>query len=49
MSDGSVERFKTRLVAKGYTQIPSLDFTNTFSPVVQAITVRVVLSFVVKE
>ena len=28
-------RYKTRLIAKGYNQIPSVDFTDVFSPVVK--------------
>ena len=34
----------TRLVAKGCCQIPSLDFTDNFSPVVNDVTFRVVLT-----
>ncbi|XP_015971247.1 uncharacterized mitochondrial protein AtMg00820-like [Arachis duranensis] len=42
--DGSIERRKTQLVAKGFTQVPSIDYLNTFSPVLKLNTLHVVLA-----
>ena len=36
--------YQARLVAKGFSQIPGLDFTDSFSPVVYDVTFRVVLT-----
>ena len=43
-SDGSIERYKTRLVAKGFTQLEGVDYQDTFSPTTKIITVRCLLA-----
>lgn len=43
-SNGSVASYKTRLVARGFQQIPGLDFFDTYSPVVKTATIQVIFS-----
>lgn len=42
--DGSLERYKAMWLLRGFSQRPSIDFDETFSPVVKPATVRTVLS-----
>lgn len=48
-SDGSVDRFKAWLVAKGFHQRPGLDYSETFAPVTKSITVRIILSLALSQ
>ncbi|KAG8482395.1 hypothetical protein CXB51_027330 [Gossypium anomalum] len=48
-ADGTVDRYKARLVAKGFSQHAGLDFRDTFSPVVRAVTIRTVLALAVMK
>ncbi|KAL0458389.1 UNVERIFIED_CONTAM: hypothetical protein Slati_0466100 [Sesamum latifolium] len=43
-ADGEVTTFKTRLVAKGYTQRLGVDFEETYSPVAMAKSIRILLA-----
>ncbi|KAL8121687.1 hypothetical protein AgCh_018427 [Apium graveolens] len=42
--DGSVERYKARLVARGFTQSFDINYYDTFAPVAKMVTVRLLLS-----
>ena len=48
-ADGSVERYKGRLVAKGYNQRPGFDYLEIFAPTVRMPTIRVVLAMAAIE
>ena len=42
--DGTLDRYKARLIAKGYTQTYGIDYEETFSPVAKMNTMRILLS-----
>ncbi|GAU11134.1 hypothetical protein TSUD_197580 [Trifolium subterraneum] len=45
--DGTINKYKACLVAKGFLQTPGFDFTETFSSVIKAVTVRLILTLAV--
>ncbi|KAJ9566959.1 hypothetical protein OSB04_002925 [Centaurea solstitialis] len=48
-ADGSLSRYKARLVANGRSQQPGIDCDETFSPVVKPATIRTILSLAVSQ
>jgi hypothetical protein len=44
MLDGTIDKYKTRLVAKGYTQKESEDFLDTYALVARLTIIHVLLS-----
>jgi Reverse transcriptase (RNA-dependent DNA polymerase) len=44
-----MEQYKTRLVAKGYTQTRDIDYHEIFAPVIKMNTVRILLSITVNN
>ena len=42
--DGSIDKFKVRLVAKDFKQKADLDFFDTFSPVMRITSIRLLIA-----
>lgn len=46
---GHVVRFKARLVAQGFSQVPGVDYFDTFAPVAKLASIRTVLAMAAKQ
>ena len=47
--DGSIERYKARLVARGFTQIYGQDFEETFAPTIRIDSLRMLMAIMAVE
>jgi hypothetical protein len=47
--DGNIERYKARLVSRGFTQQEDIDYSETFSPAIKQAIVRLVFSIAVSH
>ena len=47
-ADSSIEKYKARLVARGFTQVYGLDYFNTYSPVTRLTSIRIILAIAVR-
>jgi hypothetical protein len=48
-ADGSIERHKAHLVAKGFNQQPGINYDETYNPVIKPTMVHTVLSFAISS
>jgi len=47
--DGEVERYKAKLVAKGFTQTFGVDYNKTFAPIVKFVSIRCIFALAAIE
>ena len=46
---GKIICYKARLVAQGFSQVPGVDYFDTFAPVARLASIRAVLAFAASE
>jgi hypothetical protein len=49
LADGSIDKFKARLVAQGFTQRPGFDFDETYAPVIYCDFLRLLLAITIVQ
>jgi hypothetical protein len=47
-SDGSIEKYKARFVARGFSHVEGVDYDETFAPVARYTSIRAVISIAAK-
>ena len=45
---GQVNRYKARLIAQGFSQVPGIDFNETFAPTIRLTTIRFIIALACK-
>ena len=48
VADGSIEKYKARFMARGFSQVEGVDYDETFAPVARYTSIRVVISIAVE-
>ena len=48
-ADGSIERYKARVVAKGFSQRPGLDYIEVFAPTFRMASIRTIIALAAKH
>ena len=47
-ADGSIEKYKARFVARGFSQVEGVDYDETFAPVARYTSIRSIISIATK-